>query len=1237
MSVNSKKQITTKTKQQQQQKKKDSNKSSSSNSTNSNSVNITTKNSNSSSSSTSNTLVSHITEQFKYSSNIKPLRSSKNIGISTSSSNNNNNNNNNDFKIYSSIFFQLDKLLKKCRDTNLFFEAFLSPLKIFLVLDNNKSAINITHFLSKYLYYLNSDSIDNSSNNGNSTTSSDDEEQDNKKNDKQNKQLLINLKNQRQKRQQLYEYIVDFLITVLESKDSTVRLRSLQIFNTMINDDIHFNLDKYMNKLLFNNIVNRCQDRISIIRQVGGNLLIKLLDLYSRLKDVNEIVKASKDILVDELLVMLENDPNWMVRNSILSQLIEFKQLFVSSQDELIQLILKRTIDIKEEVRVQSYRLLSSNFKFDQFSKEQILFIISNGIKEDPSEKIKAACGDLLCLWFQDMNVKHWIYRFLESVNVVENYQLLETVLLYLFEKTEIPEFNLKESAHRELTIEEAFHCKLTCKYMKSLKSLGEERLEQLLPTLTQYRDILFNHLSADPDTFSFLLDVLNCFDMADEVGRSNLIVFLRELLKTVNQEQLNLLDEILVSLSLLHHSEKDFIVFVVEIIQDMMDPLEDDPNEERLQVLKKTFERLDGKIASEAKKIKDTIDQIERSLVEKQTFTLLKSSIITHSLLLNAKKCSNSFELDSLVQSVILPSIQHVDPEIREFGIKNLGIFCLHKRDTALTYLNLFEKVVENDILKVQQTCITVIFDILLVFGSPRKIPKETKSLYKVIRKYAKEVQNGQIKEICIQGFCKLLYAGIVYDPKILSFILLEYFATKQENPSIHRCLDLFFQAYAVDMIENKKLLFDISMDVFQTITSSPSQSPYFSINLIEALKYILHLIEKPINSKSSSISTADFSIQDCQPLLALSICQHLIKCFRGPTADLSKLLPVLKIDREKHSGLIERIYDALESLFAFHFDNNLDKFNTTIKKLVSKEYLESKLLSQSQHSQSQQTCLDPDTLLETIKAMESNSGSGNNGASGNPNNSQKKKKVNGSKIFDTPKKLSEKESSTKYMPLNNEILEISNSLSRASKSSSLSKFKSYFQNQRNYFDSEAVIDKSPKKPKRKLTTTTTKPNDNDDDDNYNHIDPFQDEQEEEADDQRFNAFILSKKNIPTINSSKSILKSTTSTANGNNNNINITSKINNQLDIQKHTKNSTSTTTTDNNNNNTINDGNINNNSKSILKKRKSIDPKIATTNNTTATTKTTTTTVGGGADDQNNNFRKKVRFNSFVEEQQ
>jgi chorismate mutase len=123
-----------------------------------------------------------------------------------------------------------------------------------------------------------------------------------------------------------------------------------------------------------------------------------------------------------------------------------------------------------------------------------------------------------------------------------------------------------------------------------------------------------------------------------------------------------------------LHPDESDLIQQITEIISEILDPIE---TENRWE--------------------KDSPSQWIQCLT------------ITEDLLEFIKRASHHPGVSGLLESVILPAIQDQNLEVRNKGIRCLGLFCLLNVEHAKKHLLLFLQVVKNDREMIKVTALKV------------------------------------------------------------------------------------------------------------------------------------------------------------------------------------------------------------------------------------------------------------------------------------------------------------------------------------------------------------------------------------------------------------------------------------------------------------------------------------------------------------------------------------------------
>ena len=236
---------------------------------------------------------------------------------------------------------------------------------------------------------------------------------------------------------------------------------------------------------------------------------------------------------------------------------------------------------------------------------------------------------------------------------------------------------------------------------------------------------------------FKQLLEVCLILEYPNEIERGDLSTNLRNLLvhPSINEEFQKL---ILKVLNRIHNEETDFLQVVLEIVSDILEPLDPNKNnnennddndnnnedEEMNENNNVNNEEEKGKEKLNNEKLKK---KKRNSLIEEENFDatdpnqtlplLLKASPLCEEILLSTSDINSHPGLSGLLDSIIYPSIQHPELSLREKGFKNLALHCLLDPNEASELLLLFVQAVQKDAPSIQLIAAQSLFDFLTLF----------------------------------------------------------------------------------------------------------------------------------------------------------------------------------------------------------------------------------------------------------------------------------------------------------------------------------------------------------------------------------------------------------------------------------------------------------------------------------------------------------------------------------------
>ncbi|XP_054247530.1 condensin complex subunit 3 [Indicator indicator] len=556
----------------------------------------------------------------------------------------------------------------------------------------------------------------------------------------------------------LLNFVFNFLLKSHKANSHAVRFRTCQLVNKIlgsmpenaqIDDDLFDKINEAM--------MIRLKDKFSNVR-------IQAVLALSRLQDPTD----GGCPVVNIYTTLLENDSNSEVRRAVLS--------CIAPSARTLPKIVGRTMDVKEAVRKLAYEVLAEKIHVRALSIAQRVKLLQQGLNDRSGAVQEVVKKKLLQAWlrFTEGDVLELLHRL-----DVENCPEVATPLLNaVFSLSPLHELvqNCKNLDNRKLiplenlTVENVFHWKCLCQY---LKSKGEDLLEQVLPEPAIYADYLLSYLQNMPvlteeqkedfNCFENLMTkefigqqlilIINCMDTTEEGGRKHLLGTLQKAL-TLPATSTALISPLVERLLRVVMDDDRRIQITAEIISEVREPVFTveqpvDATETRKQEIKlaeikvKLFE---AKAALEecitlqdfnkASVLKEEITELEHRKnnlikeaeqpeikeirVEKNDpETLLKCLTMCYELL---KIMSLSKGIDptikEMVDSLIIPAITSVHPAVRNMAVLCLGCSALQNKEFARKQLGLLLQVLQVDNMQVKLSALKAIFDQLLLFG---------------------------------------------------------------------------------------------------------------------------------------------------------------------------------------------------------------------------------------------------------------------------------------------------------------------------------------------------------------------------------------------------------------------------------------------------------------------------------------------------------------------------------------
>ncbi|KAM4584418.1 condensin complex subunit 3 isoform 2-T2 [Odontesthes bonariensis] len=559
-------------------------------------------------------------------------------------------------------------------------------------------------------------------------------------------------------------FIFNFLLESHKANSHAVRFRVCQLINKMLGS-----------------MAENAQIDDDLFDRIHQAMLVRVTDKFPNVRIQAALamtrLQQPKDPdcpTINAYMLILENDTNGEVRRAVLS--------CVAMSPRTLPKVLKRTRDIKENVRKLAYQVLAEKVHIKALTIAQRVGLLQQGI-HDTSEAVReVVCSRLLPAWLLrlDGNVIELLHR-LDVENCAET--AMDT-LKAIFKGTPAEELlqnrdqldNRKLIPVDSLTCENVLYWRALCEFIKAKGDDGDEMLEQVLPDAATYADYLCGYLKAVPVlseeqradfnqlelvmTKEFisqqLIHLIGCLDTNEEGGRKRVLAVLQEML-TLPQTPSSLVSLLTEKLLILIPDDHRRIQTVAEIISDVREPIMEasqpvDENESRRQQVQlaevkvrilEAKQTLEDCIAaqdfSQAAELKNSItnledrrNQIVQEIAESNQpadkevraekndpETLLRCLTMCAELLKQINiKTRIGPTTSALMSSLVLPSIANAHPAVRNMAVVCLGTCTLHSKELAKTHMVLLLQIAQLDEVKIRISALRAVIDLLLLFG---------------------------------------------------------------------------------------------------------------------------------------------------------------------------------------------------------------------------------------------------------------------------------------------------------------------------------------------------------------------------------------------------------------------------------------------------------------------------------------------------------------------------------------
>ncbi|XP_014769523.1 condensin complex subunit 3, partial [Octopus bimaculoides] len=660
-----------------------------------------------------------------------------------------------------------------------------------------------------------------------------------------------------------------------------IRYRCCQLTNkllaglgdVMLDDELCTNITTIM--------LERTKDSIPIIREQA----IYALACLQNPEDENCPI-------IEAYLFHLENDSHAAVRRAVVGS--------IALLSKTLPAILDRTKDLTESVRCQTFSVLAEKVNIRALSISQRLDLVDTGLI-DRSTTVKKICTrKLFQSWLQSCDGS--FLELLYSLDVVTSFKQCEKLLLSLFEQYSAEElvknFTFLSDdlliSKEELDCEKVVYWKTLCQYLDSLGVDGADSLEKVLPNSIVFCDYLKSyHLdnSIKSETRSAedelecqfiveqLIGMLKFMDLSDIAARNAVQTLLHDVLVS---DKINncWISTIVAELHVLKPDRKELMNYICDLVSEIHEPV----------VL-----------------ILQSVNEDEKRAIDLKNDpkTLLKCLTIICETLMLKNVSVKELTIELLKESIILPSIPNECDEVRNLGLKCLGLCCLNSKETAVRHLNIFLEAchIEVEVDAVKVTALKAIFDILLVFGidlfvnsssseedgeanSCSEINETANNLESNLEESNQEKSGSSVmiallckqmdSEVCevqtvaAEGLAKLLLAGRIVASKVLTRLILLWFnPLSEDNYYLRCCLGTFLPVFASDSALNQELVVDSFLPVVKTLCNAPASSPLSKVDTSKVCDLLIELT-RPGTFCKENLNHDKILLQVCNEILS-------------------------------------------------------------------------------------------------------------------------------------------------------------------------------------------------------------------------------------------------------------------------------------------------------------------------------------------------------------------------------
>lgn len=621
---------------------------------------------------------------------------------------------------------------------------------------------------------------------------------------------------------QLFTNVLKLLISGCEAREKSQRFASVWLLDRILTLNIQ---EIPLPSLIFHRITSTVKD---LLKDKHSNIRFHGASIARKCEMSSELIKA------------LQKEPIKDIRKYMIS--------LASGDKNSCKAIGKRLKDSEPSVRLAACKKLQEVSDFTYCKEVLVMSVI------DRSKEVREAAGVLLRNFIKEsglmkiseiLDLKHSDMK--RQNEIFKGFQYVCETVATQDQICEVIGKNICTAS--ELSMEGLLLLRIC---VETLREVHENLLYSLLPELSVLQ-IGYTHLDFPLFYSQNILKISLCADIGEEYTRLALTNQLKTLCTTYplglskakdsqqiteNYSKLSHADyfptkeqdvfsQIMSCLRcLFKDQETEFCRSVIEIINDIRDPLfEREIGESLTEIKKGLSERLERllqdiqgidceiqrigefnmnrEIISRKQELDLEVENVSSELenVQNQILTILQRSLVLSCELLRYTKHGvMDAEMTEIVQTLIYPSLQLNDKAVNTLAIECLGLFCISHAAACKEYLYIFKVILqkkENGVLEF--IALKSVLDFYMVFEFSEATESDFNvsgnSMLEIVIGYI-DSPNTFIKAMVIEGLCKLLLLERNTRADVLAKLLLAFFDSSSSD-MVKQILHVFFTHY--------------------------------------------------------------------------------------------------------------------------------------------------------------------------------------------------------------------------------------------------------------------------------------------------------------------------------------------------------------------------------------------------------------------------------------------------------